>query len=145
MEQLSLFKKNKKTLLLSLREEYYNKMLDGTKKYEYRTRYPKEETEAYIYISKTKKQIVAKIDFGKPIIGSKEEIANLSEKEDPGSYKDMLEYIHDKGYAIPVEKITKIKPVSLEELKTKFKNFTPPQSYYILDKKEDLLEFLKRR
>ena len=36
--QLSFFDKKKKCVLLSLREEYYKKMLEGTKKYEYRTR-----------------------------------------------------------------------------------------------------------
>ena len=61
--QLSFFDKKKKCVLLSLREEYYKKMLEGTKKYEYRTRYLKEETIGYIYISKTLKKIVAKIPF----------------------------------------------------------------------------------
>ena len=70
--QLSFFKeeKRKPIILLSLREEYFNQMLDGKKKYEYRTRYLKEETIAYIYISKTLKRIIAKIEFGMPIISN---------------------------------------------------------------------------
>ena len=50
-----------KCVLMSLREEYYNAMIQGKKHYEYRTRYLKEPSDAYIYISKTKKSIVAKI------------------------------------------------------------------------------------
>ena len=35
--QLSLFEGEPKCVLMSLREEYYNAMLDGRKHYEYRT------------------------------------------------------------------------------------------------------------
>ena len=145
-EQLSIFEENKKNVLLSLREIYYNQMLDGSKKYEYRTRYLKEETIAYIYISKTYKKIVAKIEFGEPITGSAKEIATIAEKDRPGSYKDMIDYMYnDIGFAIPVKKIIPIEEVSLEELKEKFPDFVPPQSYYILDKKPELLNFLNSR
>lgn len=144
--QLSLLEENKKNILLSLREEYYKEMINGSKKYEYRTRYLKEKSTAYIYISKTLKKVVAKIDFGKPIIGNAKEIASIAEKEHPGCYQDMIDYMYnDIGYAIPVEKITPIEEISLEELKEKFSDFVPPQSYYILDKKPELLNFLDSR
>ena len=146
--QLSFFEeKNKKTtILLSLREEYFNQMLDGIKKYEYRTRYLKEETIAYIYISKTLKKIIAKIEFGVPIIGNAQYIATIAEKEQPGCYQNMMDYMYnDIGYAIPVKRITPIEEVSLEKLKSTFSDFKPPQSYYILDRKPELLEFLNSR
>ena len=144
--QLSFFEESKKNILLSLREEYYNQMLDGSKKYEYRTRYLKEETIAYIYISKTLKKIVAKIEFGEPIIGTAKEIATIAEEEQPGCYQDMLAYMYnDIGYAIPVKNIVPIEEVSLEEMKSKFPDFVPPQSYYILDKKPEMLDFLNNR
>lgn len=145
-EQLSFFDKEKKCVLMSLREEYYQAMLDGTKKYEYRTRYLKEASKAYIYISKTRKSIVAKIKFGEPIIGNAHKIASISEQETPGSYNDMLGYLYnDIGYAIPIEKIEEIEEIPLNELNEKFSNFTVPQSYYILDKKPELLLFLDSR
>lgn len=146
--QLIFFQEEKKatTILLSLREEYFNQMLDGMKKYEYRTRYLKEESIAYIYISKTKKKIIAKIEFGVPIIGNAKDIATIAEKEQPGCYQEMIDYMHNNiGYAIPVKKITPIEEVSLEELKNFFSDFVPPQSYYILDRKPELLEFLNNR
>lgn len=145
-EQLSFFEDCKKYVLLSLREEYYNQMLAGSKKYEYRTRFLKEETIAYIYISKTYKKIVAKIEFGEPIIGNAKEIATIAEKEQPGSYQDMIDYMYnDIGFAIPIKKIIPIEEVSLEELKEKFPDFVPPQCYYILDKKPELLNYLNNR
>lgn len=147
-EQLSFFEEENKTttVLLSLREEYFNQILAGIKKYEYRTRYLKEETVAYIYISKTLKKIIAKIEFGIPIVGTAKDIATIAEKEQPGCYKKMLDYMYnDIGYAIPIKKIVQIEEVSLKELKNNFSDFVPPQSYYILDKKPELLKFLNSR
>ena len=138
--QLSFFEKKSKCVLMSLREEYYDAMLEGRKHYEYRTRYLKEASDAYIYISKTKKSVVAKIRFGEPIIGDAQTIAAIAEQEEPGSYNGMMEYLYNNiGYAIPIEE------VPLSELQKNFSNFVVPQSYYILDKKPELLSFLKSR
>ena len=144
--QLSFIEEEPKYVLMSLREEYYNAMLDGRKHYEYRTRYLKEASNAYIYISKTKKSIVAKIKFGEPIIGDAQTIVTISEQEEPGSYNGMMDYLYNNiGYAIPIEEITPIEEVPLSELKHNFPNFVVPQSYYILDKKAELLSFLKSK
>ena len=144
--QLSLLEEEPKCVLMSLREEYYEAMLEGRKHYEYRTRYLKEKSEAYIYISKTKKSIVAKIRFGEPIIADANTIALIAEKEEPGSYNDIVEYLYNNiGYAIPVEEIIPIKEVSLNELQQQFPNFVVPQSYYLLVKKPELLSFLDSR
>ena len=98
---------------------------------------------SYIYISKTKKSIVAKIKFGEPIIADANTIALIAEQEEPGSYSSMMEYLYSNiGYAIPVEEIIPIEEVSLSELQQRFPNFVVPQSYYILDKKPELLSFL---
>ena len=144
--QLSFIEEESKCVLMSLREEYYNAMLDGRKHYEYRTVYLKESSDAYIYISKTKKSIVAKIKFGESIIGDANTIALIAEQEEPGSYNGMMEYLYNNiGYAIPVEEIVPIEEVSLNELQQQFPNFVVPQSYYILDKKPELLSFLESR
>lgn len=144
--QLSFIEEEPKHVLMSLREEYYNAMLEGRKHYEYRTRYLKEESETYIYISKTKKSIVAKIKFGEPIIADANTIALIAEQEEPGSYNGMMKYLYNNiGYAIPVEKIIPIEEVSLSELQQQFPNFVVPQSYYLLDKKPELLSFLDSR
>lgn len=144
--QLSLFESEPKCVLMSLREEYYDAMIDGRKHYEYRTRYLKEASDAYIYISKTKKSIVAKIRFGNPIIGDAKTIATIAEQDEAGSYKGIIEYLYNNiGYAIPIEEIIPIKEVPLSELKQNFPNFVVPQSYYILDKKPEVLSFLESR
>ena len=143
-QQLSFMEDRPICVLMSLREEYYEAMLSGKKKYEYRTRYLKDVSDAYIYISKTKKSIVAKIRFAKPIIGNALDIAKLAEENEKGSFDDIKEYLHnDIGYAMEVLSITPIKEVTLKELQEKFPDFVAPQSYYILDKKPELLEFLE--
>lgn len=144
--QMSFVDENIKIVLMSIREEYYNKILDGSKKYEYRSRYLKEKSYAYVYISKTKKSVVAKITFGMPIIGNAKQIAKLAEKEEPGCYNEMIKYLYNNiGYAIPIESINVIKEIPLEEIKKFFPNFVVPQSYYILDKKPELLSFFEER
>lgn len=144
--QLSLFEGEKKFILMSLRESYYQQILAGEKKYEFRTRFLKEKSTAYIYISKSIKRIVAIIEFGIPIYGSDEEIATIAETEKEGNYKIFLEWLNGrKCYAIPIESIRVIEPVSLDELKQKFPDFVVPQSYYNLNKKRELLQFLQSR
>ena len=146
MNKQQSFLETKPTVLLSLREIYYNEMLKGKKHYEYRTRYLKGESEAYIYISRTKKSIVAKIIFDRPIIGGSKIIAQFAKSDDESTYESILNYIGDKtGYAIPIKQIIKIKEVTLSEIKEKFPNFTIPQSYYSLDKKPELLEYLRSK
>ena len=58
----------------------------------------------------------------------------------------MMEYLYNNiGYAIPIEEIIPIEEVPLSELQQNFPNFVVPQSYYILDKKPELLSFLESR
>lgn len=81
-----------------------------------------------------------------PIIGTAGDIAVIAEKEHPGCYQEMMDYMYNNiGYAIPVKKIIPIEEISLKELQNNFLDFAPPQSYYILDRKPELLEFLNKR
>ena len=135
---------NDEIILISIREEYFDAIISGIKKYEYRKNYRKVPTKAFIYISKTKKSIVALVEFGKPIFGSVEEICEISESENPGSYDDMTQYLNSgKGVAIPVEKVHEFTPISLIEMKSRVEKFTVPQSYYMLDNKREVLNILK--
>lgn len=137
---------SKRIVLMSIREEYYNEILSGKKHFEYRKKYCEEESIAYIYISKTKKMIVGKIWFGRPIIDSAENIASLAENDQPGVYQNIKDYIgKNNGYAIPVQKIELINEISLKDIKEKINNFCPPQSYYYLDNKQLLLDYIEEK
>ena len=56
MNLIDILKKNNK-IILSLNEEYFVKMQKKEKKYEYRKRFLNQKSYAFIYISKTKKEI----------------------------------------------------------------------------------------
>lgn len=144
-EQTKLFQNNR-IVLMSLRSIYFEQMLNGKKHYEYRKRYTKEESIAFIYLSRKEKKVCGIIEFGKPIVGNASKIAKLEETDQQSSYDSIKEYAGDfEVYAIPIKKITLTEEVTLSDIKNKFPNFVVPQSYYYLDKKPDLLKFLKEK
>lgn len=146
MQEKNEVANNMRMVLMSLREVYFNEILNDKKHYEYRKKYCEEESIAYIYISKTRKEIAGKIWFGKPIVGTAEEIAQIAEADQPGNHDGIKEYIGDSvGYAIPVIKVETINKIGLKEIKESFAEFCPPQSYYYLDNKKELMDFIGER
>lgn len=136
-----------KSILMSLNEKPYNEILNGTKVFEFRKQYINDNSIAFIYVSKTKKEICAKINFDKPIIDTSENISLLADKINPGKFSSVKDYLGNKnGFAIPINSISLLEtPISLSELKQSFNEFVVPQSYYFLDKKPELLEYLMSR
>ena len=96
----------------------------------------------YMYL-KLKKQCLQLSILGYPIIANRQTISKIPEKENKGSYQDMLEYLtKDIGYAIPIKSVKKIEEVTLEQLKENFPSFNVPQSYFLLNNKKEILEYL---
>lgn len=56
-----------RTMLLSFKPEWYSRIKDGSKIYEYRRTFPNEDIMAYMYVSAPMKMIVGKIHLGKRI------------------------------------------------------------------------------
>ena len=50
-----------RTMLLSFKPEWFNKIKDGSKIFEYRRTFPDEEIIAYMYVSTPMKQIVGRV------------------------------------------------------------------------------------
>lgn len=134
------------SILLSLKEKYFNEIKSGIKRYEYRKRYVDMPSVAYIYCSSPTKAIKGIIKFDTPIIGTPEEISDISERE-TGEGALTAEYLKgkEKGYAIPVISWEEIEPVTLSTLKHDIPNFIPPQSYYRLDNKPKLHQYLESK
>lgn len=131
-------------IVMSLREKYFERMITRQKSFEFRKRYRKNNTFAFIYISKTKKSIIGAVRFGEPIIDNIEKIAEIAESESVSSYNGMLEYLEGKelGYAIPLKEVFRFKKVlSLVQLREQFA-FTPPQSYSLLKNEDKLKKYL---
>jgi predicted transcriptional regulator len=131
-------------ILLSLKEIYFDEIKSGVKRYEYRKRYVEQPSLAYMYCSSPTKAIKGIIRFGTPIVGTPEEISAISERE-TGEGAETAEYLKgkEKGFAIPIFTWEEIRPISLSTLRWLFPRFVPPQSYYRLDDKADLQEYLE--
>lgn len=145
MRQMRIFEIDKPCLLMSLKQQYHSMIENGLKRYEYRRKFVDFPVNAYIYISYPVMKIMSYIEFGRPIIGSPKSIAKIAENDELGSGSRILNYLCGlkEGYAIPIIKFTRIKEVSLEEIRKVIPNFMPPQSYMYMSKKIRLLELLK--
>lgn len=132
-------------ILLSIREPYFQNIVSGVKRYEYRKVFKKHQTKAIIYISKTKKSIIGLIEFDQPIIDTSVNVALMAERIGESDYNDMIDYlgIKEKSYAIPVKNVylfeEEYKAVDFHEHGIKF---TAPQSYINLNENNKLLNFL---
>lgn len=111
-------------ILLSIKSIYLDQIKDGTKKYEYRNRYPNSKTTIIFYETAPVQSITAIAKADKPIY-----------KENEFGYKK----------AIPIKNIKLVKNLSLKDIRKEFIDFFPPQMYYILNNKPDLMKFIKRK
>lgn len=129
-----------KTILLSFKPHWFQRIIDGEKIFEYRNSFPDEEITAYMYVSSPKKAIIGKLHLGKRI-----KLEDLKDK-----YKSNIKitnrinhYINRYRFVMPIKSVQLTKEIRLEELRTFDEKFVCPQMYYFLDKKPELLEYIK--
>ena len=129
-----------RTMLLSFKPEWYNRIKDGSKIFEYRRTFPDEEILAYMYVSSPMKMIVGKIHLGRKI-----DINVWKDK-----YKDDLEvcdriddFLTRHTYAMPILSFQMTNEIDLETLRKFKSDFVCPQMYYYLEKYPELFEFIK--
>ncbi len=136
----------KPLILMSLKPQYWQLVLDGEKKYEYRRSFRKDAVGAYIYLSSPRQCIAGFIDFGEPIIDTPQRIVELAESQSPGSRDGMADYLagSKQGFAVPILSHQQFQPIGLQELREKF-GFTPPQGYLVLDNHRELRKFIEAR
>lgn len=127
--------------IMSFWPSVYSKIEQQVKLIEYRRNFPKDCEYAYMYISKPVKAITAIIYFRNKysLEEWKKEYATNEQVTDrinnfSGNYR----------YAMEIEKIQKIEPIYLEELRKNVPNFTAPQSYLLLENNKILYEYIKR-
>lgn len=140
---MSKEKDNYTEIILSLHEKYFNKILDGSKTKEYRMSFLKSKSKAYIYLTKNRQEIAGIIYFGLPKFMDTEAI--LDESMTNGTnYSTMIEWLNGRSgcYSIPIEKVVKFKqPIDKTTLKS-IPGFLAPQTYLLLDNREELKDFL---
>lgn len=146
-EQLSLFAEHQNEIMISLKPEYYEMIKSGVKTYEYRKgTFIKTPAVAWIYCTIPDGHVRMTIEFDKPIYGTPQEIAALRENVDPGNYENMVNWLgnHKTACAIPIKSFKLIHEISLNSIRAEFPGFQPPQRLIYLDRKPELLQFLKK-
>ena len=129
-----------RTMLLSFKPEWYNRIKDGSKIFEYRRTFPDEEILAYMYVSSPMKKIVGKIHLGRKI-----DINTWKEqyKDDEEVCDRIDDFLTRHTYAMPVLSFQMTKEINLDTLREFDPQFVCPQMYYYLEKYPDLFEFVK--
>jgi predicted transcriptional regulator len=122
------------SLLLSIRPEHANKIFSGSKKVELRRVKPKlsKADTVLVYVSSPVKALVGGFEVDEVIEGSPDEIWCQVEKVAGISKDEFQKYFAgtNKAFAIMINKTWNLgAPLSLLELKAKWLNFHPPQSY----------------
>lgn len=133
--------------MISLKEEYFERILDGTKSFEFRRVFASSLQEPFlcaIYISSPVQAIRGVIYFDKPIKDSIDGLLELARKSNYPFIESVKDYFNEKntGYALPVINTRLFKkPIRLKDVQEIYPKFRPPQSFYCLENKQ----FLKIR
>lgn len=127
------------TPLMSFWPKVYNKILSQEKLFEYRRKFPKDCSYAYMYITKPIKAICAIVYFNKiySLKDLMDEYAN-----DTQVYNRIKNFNSSYKYAAEISSIQRIKPITLEELRKNIPNFVAPQSYILLENNSLLSSYL---
>lgn len=128
--------------MISLKDVYFNRILDGSKLTEFRRAFTKKLENDFlcvIYVSSPIKSIMGIVKFQKPIFDSTQNILEMAKNQNYpwiGGVSDYLEG-KEKSFALLVKKVIKFKePVQLEEIRKIQPGFRPPQSFYNLSKEQ---------
>jgi predicted transcriptional regulator len=132
-------------ILLSLQPEYFQLAIKGKKQYEYRKQFRSEPTTAVIYVSSPTKAIKGVFDFGKPVTGDTKKITEIARQDPASNPESIRSYVQgsELGYAVSIKDSFECDPITLKELRRNFPEFQPPQMYFLLNKKPELLHFLQ--
>ena len=135
-------------LLMSIKTKHATRIFNGNKIYEFRRKSIKQENlnkKIFIYSSETTKEILGYMIVDKIL---ENDIDNLLEETKYEDTKSIREYF--KGcktcYALHISETYKfIKPIKIEEIKEKYKDFVIPQFYRYIKPNESIYEKLMNR
>lgn len=129
-----------RTMLLSFKPEWYNRIKDGSKIFEYRRTFPDEEIMAYMYVSRPMKMIVGRIHLGRRI-----DINTWKNqyKDDTEVCERIEDFLSRHTYAMPVLSFQMTKEIDLDTLRKFNPKFVCPQMYYYLENYPELFEYIK--
>lgn len=122
-----------RTILLSIKPQYVEKIFDGTKKYEYRKTKCKEKVgKIIIYSTAPVMQVIGEAEVEEIIEGTLEEVWERTKKYSGTTYESFCEYYKGKNKAVAY----KLKKVKKYEQTKRLKEFgieVAPQSFVYLN------------
>ena len=122
----------KKKILISINPEHVNRIINGTKKYEYRTKAAKQDVKKIIIYETTPvKKVVAEAEIDDVLMMPPEELWKTTSNYSGISKEFFDKYFNGKkvAYAYKLGKVTVYnKPIELKEIGVK----TAPQSFVYL-------------
>jgi type I restriction enzyme S subunit len=125
----------KRDVLISIKPKFVEKILDGTKKYEFRKQVPNKNRvgDVYIYSSAPVQRVVAKFPMTEVHVKSPKEVWELCHDYAGISESDFYQYYYgkDRAHAIEIKDLKKFdQPINPFKIGQKF---WPPQSYMFVD------------
>ncbi|MEG1647987.1 MAG: hypothetical protein RRY16_02885 [Bacilli bacterium] len=134
----------KRKIFLSFRPEFFRPIFYDIKKYEYRKRFCKEATTAYLYLSSPCQKVIGIMELGVPIMT--EEIINAH--LDNSILKNRINHCIENGekFAIPIESFRLFKnPIPISKLKEIDEKFSVPQCYLNIEKYKKIFEYINKQ
>ena len=130
-----------RTMLLSFKPEWYNRIKEGSKIFEYRRTFPDEEILAYMYVSSPMKMIVGKVHLGRKI-----DINTWKEeyKEDAQVCERIDDFLTRHTYAMPILSFQMTKEIELETLRKFNPNFVRKLNDYNNNVVTQTFDFIKK-
>lgn len=129
-------------IFLSFSPKWFEYICSGQKIYEHRKRFTKKSVTAYLYLGLPIQKVVAVLE-----LGPRKEIADwLDEyKYDNKAIYRIKDSLTRNRYVMEIRKVQIIEPIDVHDISEAFSDFHIPQSYFYLNKKPELLEFLQAR
>ena len=127
-------------MLISFKPYVYDKIKNGTKKFEYRTVFPDEPILAYMYVSTPIKAIT-----GILVLSNKEYLLNWKEKYsyDKDAVVRIDEFMNHNKVVMQINEFYETNAIPLDILREDLDKFVVPQMYYYLDN-TPLLEYIEK-
>lgn len=136
----------KQLMLISIKTKYSNQIFNKTKLYEYRRKSIGEKNcnkKIFVYSSEVEKAIVGYIIVENILEGN---IDYILESTNNKNNVEIIDYFNscDKCYALKIASAIRFKkPIYLNEIRSKEKNFVVPQFYRYIKENEYIYDKLK--
>ena len=130
-----------RTMLLSLKNDVFNRVLSGEKIYEHRKVFPDEPVKAYIYVSAPMKSIC-----GIMYLSNKTSLLEWKERfsYDTECVNRINKYLKSCKFGMEINKFEKTNAITLDTLRKDLSKFVVPQMYYFIENTE-LLNYLEKK